>query len=210
MSYTISTIHFVVGPDKAGAQARYDRGVKIATHGPQSPLYTLPDVKAGVDTVVADNVTLKAAMDAYTKARQGYLKARTALGTAVVGFDLSYGVLVTTAEKRCTTANDGAGLGLEPRGSTSNPFVMPVAVLMTYNGALDQVRIHVKRAKGIRAVSVEVSHDPTNPDSWKELDGDGAIHLIHNPPPGTLWARAASKSARAKSDYTPPVSIVVK
>jgi hypothetical protein len=209
-NYAISTIHFVVGPDKADAQSRYDRGVKISTHGPQSTLYTLPDVKAGVDAVTADNATLKSAMDAYSKARQTYLKARTALGTAVLGFDLSYGVLVTTAEKRCTTADDGASLGLEPRGATSNPFGMPVAVLMTQNIPLDYVRIHVKRAKGIRAVSVQVSPDPTNPALWKELDGDGAVHLIHNPSPGILWARAASRSAHAISDYTIPVSILVK
>jgi hypothetical protein len=206
----VPTIHFSVGPDKAHAQTRYDRGVKITTHGPQSPLYAQADVKTAVDAVVADTTTLKGAMDAYATAFQSYLKARTALGTAVLAFDLSYGVLVTTAEKRCTSANDGTGLGLAPTGKTINPFLMPVAVVLTYSAKLNHIRIHVKRAKGSRSVSVETSTDPTNPALWKELDGDGAVHLIPNPAPGTYWVRAASKKATAKSDYTTPVSIIVR
>jgi hypothetical protein len=206
----VTTIHFSVGPDKVDAQTRYDRGVKVASHGPQSPLYAQADVKTAVDAVAQDTTTLKSLMDSHNTAYQGYLKARTALGTAVLAFDLSYGVLVTTAEKRCTSANDGTGLGLAPSGKSIHPFLMPIAVLLTYNAKLDHIRIHVKRAKGSRSVSVETSSDPTNPALWKELDGDGAVYVIPNPAPGIYWARAATKKANAKSAYTTPVSLTLK
>jgi hypothetical protein len=107
-------------------------------------------------------------------------------------------------------ADDGASLGLVPRGETNNALAMPDAVLITYDAKKDRIRIHVKRAKGLLHVSVEVTQDLSNPASWKELDGDGAVHLVNNPTPGTWWARAASKTAHAKSDYSTPVSVIVK
>jgi hypothetical protein len=206
----VLTIPFSVGPDKVNAETRYDRGVKISTLAPQSPLYALPDVKAGVDTVVKSTTSLQAAMDSYAKARQAYMLARLTLGTSIVTFDNAYDMLVSAARAHCATHDDGAGLGLEPRGDTHNPLAMPVAVLITYNPKKDCIRIHVKRAKGMRAVSVEVTQDLTNPASWKELDGDGAVHVINTPATGTWYARAASKTAHAKSDYTTPSSVIVK
>jgi hypothetical protein len=206
----VLTIPFSVGPDKVNAETRYDRGVKVSTHGPQSTLYALPDVKAGVDTVVKSTTSLQAAMDNYAKARQAYVLARLTLGTSIVAFDNAYDMLVSAARLHCATHDDGASLGLEPRGDAHNLLAVPVAVLITYNPKKDCIRIHVKRAKGMRAVSVEVTQDLTNPASWKELDGDGAVHVITDPAAGTWYARAASKTARAKSDYTTPASVIVK
>jgi hypothetical protein len=62
----------------------------------------------------------------------------------------------------------------------------------------------------MRAHSTQVSTDPTNPALWRELLGDGANHVIANPTPGNLWARAASRTATGQSDYTAPVLLVVK
>jgi hypothetical protein len=206
----VLTIQFSVGRDKVSAQTRYDRGVKVTTHGPQSPLYSLADVKAGVDGVVKSTTSLQAAMDNYAKARQAYVLARLTLGTSVVAFDNAYDVLVSAARLHCVTDDDGASLGLDPRGDTHNLLAMPVAVLITYNVKKDYLRIHVKRAKGMRTVSVEVTQDASNPASWKELDGAGAVHIVQSPAPGTWYARAASKTAHAKSDYTTPASVIVK
>ena len=72
------------------------------------------------------------------------------------------------------------------------------------------IRIHVARAPGMAVVSVQISTDMTNPALWKELDGVGAVHLVPNPAVGTWWARACSKTARAISDFTTPVSVIVK
>jgi hypothetical protein len=136
--------------------------------------------------------------------------ARVTMGTCIVTWDNAYDTLVSAARLHSVTHDDGVNLGLELRGDTHNALAMPVAVLITYNVKKAYVRIHVKRAKGMRAVSVEVTQDLSNPASWKELDGDGAVHLLNNPTPGTWYARAASKTAHAKSDYTTPVSVIVK
>jgi hypothetical protein len=81
---------------------------------------------------------------------------------------------------------------------------------MTYNGKRDWIRIHVERAPGMDVVSVEITTDPSNPASWKELPGHGAVQFLKDPAPGTYWARAASRTAQEKSDFTTPVSVIVK
>jgi hypothetical protein len=47
------------------------------------------------------------------------------------------------------------------------------------------------------------------PESWYELDGSGAVHIVPNPAKGTWWARAQSRTAKGKSDFTSPVSVIV-
>jgi hypothetical protein len=65
------SVHFLVGSMSRGKAAplsairsisagtRYDRGVKIGTHGPPSPLYALSDVNLAVDIVVKDTTALQ-------------------------------------------------------------------------------------------------------------------------------------------------------
>jgi hypothetical protein len=206
----VPTIHFDVGPDKADATTRCDRGAKVAGHAPQSPLYALADVKSAADNTIASAALLKALADQYNAARQAWLKAGSALKDGIVSFDTSYGQLISAAEKHCITPSDGIGLGLEPHVPTLHPLLVPTGITMTFNGKMDYIRIHVHRAKGTRVAATQVTQDPTNPASWKELDGYGAVHLIHNPAPGTWWARAASKKASAISDFTTPVSVTVR
>jgi hypothetical protein len=62
----------------------------------------------------------------------------------------------------------------------------------------------------MRAHLTQVSADPITATSWKDLEGDGAVHYPPNPTPGTLWVRAASKRARTVSDFTVPVCIIVE
>jgi hypothetical protein len=206
----VPTIHFSVGPEKVDAQTRCDRGAKVAAHAPQSPLYAQADVKSAVDDTIQSTTLLKALIDQYNAARQAWLKAGAALGNGIVSFDTSYGQLVSAAERHCVTPADGAGLGLDPHTPTIHPLLMPVGIVMTFNAKMDYIRIHVHRAKGALVVATQVTQDPSNAASWKELDGYGAIHLVHNPAPGTWWARAASKKASAMSDFTTPVSVIVK
>jgi hypothetical protein len=205
------TIQFIVGNTKINSDLRYDAGVKVTTQAPQSPLYGLHgDLKASADDLMAKNVALKTANDGYHAALAGLVTARGVLLSANAHWDQSYDVYLTTSAKYVLTPGDAASLALALRGTTHNPLAMPLSVLMTFNAAKDWIRIHVKRAPGMDVVSVEVTTDPTNPASWKELDGAGAVHLVPNPAPGTWWARACSKTARAKSDFTTPVSVIIK
>lgn len=206
----MSSVAFAVTAEKKNPTTRIARGAMVSAQGPQSTLYK-GTVKVAVDDVIAQNVALKANVDSYNSARATLAKARTALATGVAAWDGAFDVLVKTGEKVCTTADDGAGLGLPTVGvKTIYPFAMPIAVVLTQNPKTSALRIHVRRAPGMKRTCVEISTDPSNPALWKELDGDGAIHTLPNPTPGTLYARAATRGPTAKSGFTTPVSIVLK
>lgn len=212
MTYqAVPTIQFTVTPDKESPETRLSRGVKITTNGPASTICTTyPDAQAACSAVAAESAKLKVAMDAYANAEATFKKARTALGTAVVSWDGAYDVYVAVGERRCTTADEGTGMALDVRVKTKNPFAMPISVEAEYNPKTNLLRVHVTRAPGMRTVAVEMSTNPSDPTSWKELEGNGAVHVIPKPPPGTHWFRAATRTARAKSDFTTPVSVIVK
>lgn len=206
----MSTVQFAITPDKKNGTTRLARGTMVGTQGPKSPLYQ-GATKVAVDDVAAQSLALQGKVDAYNAVRAQLKKAATALGTGIVAWDRTYGVLVTMAESVCITDDDGASLGLPVVGAKAKySFAMPISVSLKQDLNKGLLRIHVHRAPGMKNCCVETSTDPTNPALWKELDGDGAIHLIPNPPPGTLWVRAATRGKSVKSEFTAPVSIVVK
>lgn len=57
---------------------------------------------------------------------------------------------------------------------------------------------------------VDISADPTNPNSWTRLQGIGTVHTLSGYAPGTYWVRAASVRANEQSEFTSPVSVIVK
>jgi hypothetical protein len=210
-NHHVSTIAFLVGPDKVSAATRYDRGITVTNQAPQSALYLQhTDLKASADEVMKDTIALKTAMDAYTAAEGAYKTARTALGNAIVTWDGGYDVFIRLGEKYAATPNDAHAVGATPRTRQNYPLEMPLGVDLTYNAKKNYLRVHVHRAHGTRVVLVQLSPDPVTASSWVELDGSGAVHVVPNPAKGTWWARAASKSAKAKSDFTTPVSVIVK
>jgi len=128
----------------------------------------------------------------------------------VLAWDGAYDVFVSTGEKYALTENDVAALGDVARGKTINPLVMPLGVDLAFDPMRDRLRILVERAPGMRTVVVQISPDPITATSWKELDGNGAVHLVPSPASGTWWARAASRTAKGTSDFTAPVSVLVR
>jgi hypothetical protein len=206
-----STIQLLIGDTKVDTNLRYEAGVKIATLAPASTLYTTHgDLKTTADDVAAKNTALKAATDGLHTAEATLAKARTTVLTATADWDGAFDVYLSTSAKYCLTPDDAAGLGLAVRGSTHNPLAMPIAVFPTYSALHDYMRIRVVRAPGMDVVSVQVSPDPITATSWKELDGSGAIRTVPSPAVGTWWVRACSKTARANSDFTTPVSLIIK
>ncbi len=206
----VEGVKFEVGPDMESTDTRIVRGVKIGSQATQSPLYANVEVKPAIDGLLSDTVELKKAVEDHNVAQASYKKARSALVAGVAKWDGSYRVLVASAEKHCATADDGTGLGLVVRGKTKYPLAPPVAVELSYDVKKGLLRIHVIRAPGNRSVCVEVSSEPMTPTSWLEQPGHGAVHEIKSPPPGILWVRAASRGAKAKSEFTTPVSVLVK
>ena len=210
--HPVPTILLLVGPDKVSEATRYDRGVKVTALAPQSPLYTLhTDLKGSADEVMKETLTLKDSMDTYSKADAAFKKARTALGSAVIAWDGAYDVFVNTTEKYAASPDDATSVGAAPRPKNSYLLVPPVSVEMKQDVKRDRLIIRVHRATGLERTAVEVNNtDPTNPAAWKELDSSGALHYVPSPAKGTWWVRAASRTTKAISAFTSPVSIVVK
>jgi hypothetical protein len=205
-----SAVHFDTSKDMVDTETRLARGVKISTLGPMSALYTgNPAVKGAVDTVVGDTTALKAAQDADNNAQAVASKARTALALAMSTWDGSYRILTSTGTKVCKTPDDGTSLGLVVRTTTKNPLAPPIAIVLKQDKVKNLLRIHVQRAPGMDTVDVQMSPDPITASSWATLDSNGAVHVVPNPPKGTTWIRAASRTAKGKSDWTTPVSIVI-
>ena len=207
----VPVIWFLVGPDKASAASRYERGLRVGNMAPKSPLYLkYSDLKSSVDALVTDNTALKAAMDLAATTHAAWLAADTALTTAISTWDGSYDVFTTMGQKYVADPNDVTNLGGAPRDKNHHPLAMPIRVDLTYNPKKDILKAHVIRPAGMRACVVQLSTDPTNPALWVEQAGNGAVHLAPHPTKGTWWARAACKTAKGMSDFTTPVSVIVK
>jgi hypothetical protein len=205
----MSNVIFTVTPEKLTSTTRLTRGGMVGNQAVQSPLY-VGATKAAVDDVIKQTALLKTSVDTYNNARAAFVKARTALGTGLIAWDSAFDILVLNGERVCVTVDDGAALGLPVGGKTKHTFAMPIKVELTQDMKKSIVRIHVHRAPGMKGTCVETSTDPTNPALWKELDGTGAIHRIPAPSPGPLWARAATRTATAKSEFTAPTLLVVR
>ncbi len=206
----VEGIKLDVGQDKASPEARISRGVKVGKLAVQSPLYQEAEIKAGVDAVTIDTAALQQGMESCAAAISAARKARSALNVLLRSWDRSYDLLLAAGEKRCTTEEEGTSLGLSVRPKTSHVFAMPAAVTVKYDSIRGILRIVVTRAPGRCSLSVQISPNPEDPAAWVELPGDGAVYVVKSPAPGTWWVRARSRRAQAMSDFTTPVSVVVK
>jgi hypothetical protein len=206
----VEGIKFDVGQDKDSVETRTARGVKVTTLAPQSPLFQDPEVKVGILAVISDTEALKEGVDVWLAAQATLRQARSALVVLMSNWDRSYDMLLAAGVKHCLTADEGASLGLTVRPKTIHTFERPLSIVLKHNVVTAVLRIHVKRGPGSHSLCVQVSENPEDPTAWIELDGDGAVREIKNPAPGTWWVRAASRSARAQSEFTTPVSIIVK
>jgi hypothetical protein len=205
-----STVSIKKTDIKDSSATRIVAGNKIAGAGPKAALYVSSELKTGVDNVATSTADLEAKVSTFNGAKVAYAKASTALALSITAWDGCFDVLVAVGEKLFVSADDAASCALELNDKARNPLAPPVAVELKQDLKKNLVRIHVERAPGMRAVSTQISTDPTNLALWTDLDGHGANHVITNPAPGNLWVRAASLTARARSEYTAPVLLVVK
>jgi hypothetical protein len=207
----VPTKHFVTKPDKKNKNTRIARGGKIVAQSATSTIVQgNADFLSAAKDVGAATDDLKNKVDAENKAAIAHKAARSALRISGITWDTKYSVYTSVASKYITNEQEAHDAGIDMRGQTTNPLAAPVLVELKHRPKQDDLRIHVHRAPGMRAVSTEITNNISDPTSWKELDGDGAVHLVPHPAPGTWWVRARSKTAKATSDYTTPVSVIVK
>ena len=196
---------------KGSVKKRIDAGAVIATNAPTSAILTAnQDVATAANNLIAVNTKLDA-KDTKVKALDLQLGTeRGALANLVVDWDAAYDVFVAVSRKFCLTAEDAKGLGLAAMGLTAYVLAMPLAVLVKYDVVKELIRIHVKRAPGQHDVHIQISPDPITATSWVDLEGRGVTAALAGYAPGTWWVRAASVRARERSDWTTPVSVIVK
>jgi hypothetical protein len=209
--HRVTNITFLVGPDKVSPATRYDRGVVVAEQAPGSALCAQhADLKAAAGAVVTSTASLKTIMDGFTNAAAGVGIARTALTNLITQWDGAYSVFVSTGEKHVATPADVHALGAVALVRASYPLVPPVSVAVKYDAAKNLIRVRVHRAPGLNLLEVQMSPDPVTATSWTDLVGTGAMHVVPNPAKATWWFRACSVAAQAKSDFTTPVSVIVR
>ena len=196
---------------KESVKKRVDAGAVIAANAPTSAILTAnQDVATAANNLIAVNTKLDA-KDTKVKALDLQLGTeRGAPANLAVDWDSAYDVLVATSRKYCVTAEDAKSLGLAAVGLAAHVLAMPLAVIVKYDVVKALVRIHVKRAPGLRSVRIQISPDPITATSWVDLEGDGAMAALAGYAPGTWWVRAAHVRARERSELTTPVSVIVK
>jgi hypothetical protein len=198
------------GP-KATIATRTAAGGVIAEVAPTSPIFIN---NSDVQQAEGALVTLSTDLDARAtkvKALELELDAeRAGLANLLVDWDAGYDVFVSTARLYCATAEDAKALGLPAAGVASYLLVPPVAVLARWDARLGAILIRVQRAPGLRGLRIEVSPSPITATSFQALEGNGALATLHGYAPGTWWIRAASVRARARSEFTAPVAVIVK
>jgi hypothetical protein len=210
MSYN-KKIRIDVQVDKQSIKTRTDRAGVVAKLTPGSALYQAqPTVQQAGVAVIAAGADLATA-DSAVKAAEGMLAtARSAREAKVIDFDAAYDVYVANTEKHSVTAEDvqGVGLGVLQRGKYV--LTQPAQVEARFDAVKSQIRLHVKQAPGMQACVVDVSPDPVGPATWTRLPGVGARQVLSGYAPGTYWVRAASVRASEQSEFTGPVSVIVK
>jgi hypothetical protein len=201
----------VAADAKESLKKRVDAGAVIAANAPSSALLTgNNEVQVAANNLIAVNTKLDA-KDTKVKALELELGTeRSALANLTVDWDAAYDVFVAVGRKFCLTAEDARSLGLAAVGLAAHVLAMPLAVLVKYDVVKELIRIHVKRAPGLRSLRIQISPDPITATSWVDLEGDGAMAALADYAPGTWWVRAAHIRARERSDFTMPVSVIVK
>jgi hypothetical protein len=204
-------IHVSVGPDKESIQSRVDRATVIGKLAPQSPLYqATPSLQTSGTVLLKAGGDLKAREDQVNTARLQLEAAQEALAAQIAAYDVAYGLFVANVETYATSPGDATALGTVLLDKTVRVLAPPLAVDARYDAVKELLRIHVTRAAGMRATRIEISTDPSNPASWKDLPGYGARVALSGYAPGVYWVRAASMIAGDRSAYTGPVMVVVK
>jgi hypothetical protein len=196
------------GVVKESIKSRTDFSTTMDSQMKQAPLYGV--VKQSCDAVVAEGAALLAAEAAVNAAVATLANARDLREMAVVKFDNALNLLISDVEKNAQNPGDVTSLALSVLDRQSYPLEIPAGLTVKYDAAKSLIRVNVDLPPGAASCLLEVSTDPSNPASWKRVTGGGARRSIAGYPPGTYWFRACSVRANDESDFTTPVSVIVK
>jgi hypothetical protein len=211
MSQPTKRLRVDTGADKQTTKTRTDRATKVAAVSPTSLLFQgQPPIKdAGAALILAGN-DLGDADSAVTAAEAVVEQKRSEREAKRGAFDAAYDIFTALVVHHAETPEQIQGVGLDVLDRTSHALVPPLAIRARFDLVKSLLRISVKQAPGMQACVIDVSQNPSDPTSWKRIAGIGASRSLPGYASGTYWLRAASVRASEQSDFTMPISVVIK
>jgi hypothetical protein len=197
--------------DKKSIPTRAGRAQTVGTNGPSSALWqSQPEIQDAGKKLIAAGASLTT-LDASVQSLKAQLAtARNLRDAKVVEYDAVFGVYIANVETYANTPQEVTSLGVALFSKSTHPLTAPLGIEATYDSAKGLIGIRVNKAPGLNACVVEVSPEPVGPGTWKRLDGFGGLRKLSGYPVGTHWLRAASARATEVSEFTSPVSVIVK
>ncbi|MFT3765376.1 MAG: hypothetical protein QM820_07670 [Minicystis sp.] len=206
-----SKVRIGVGDDKKSVDTRIDRGVIVADVAPNNPaVQSSPALKTSAAALVQAGADLKAREERVTVLRNQLEVAGRDLEAQIAVYDAAYDSWAAHVENTAGSPEEAAALGMSVLEKNEYTLAAPLGITAHYDAAKGLLRIHVRRAPGMRACRIEVSVEPIGPTTWQELPGNGARAAVSGLAPGLYWVRAASVVAGARSTFTGPVSVMIK
>jgi hypothetical protein len=199
------------GLDKDSILSRTGRADVIETNGPKSEIWKGNTVLQDVgQKLIAAGTALKTSQTAVSSIETQLEQARGVRATRVVEYDKAYDLFVSSAEAVAKTPEDLASVGLAARVKGTYLLAAPLGIDAKFDMKAHLIRAHIQRAPGMQNCLLEISTNPEDPNGWRRLPGLGAVRALSGYSPGTYWLRAASARANEQSEFTTPVSVIVK
>jgi hypothetical protein len=188
--------------------------VAITAVAPQSVLFAIPAIAAGVGTVTTKGAAFKTADDAVTADEEklrndkvAKLAARGALENDVT----SLAGLVGTNAKSQADVSSMAFLLRQPASVATATPAVPVTISITYpkhgHGHAKASVDETGTTKG-RYVA-EQSSDPIGAATWASLPGTGKSRTITGASGTKVWVRFARVRGQLQSDWSTPVLVTI-
>ena len=174
-----------------------DRAETVGTMAPLALLYqNNVAFKAVIDEFIASGTAYTAANKKVSDLEAQLNQARNDRDVARKVCQNCHGAAVKQVEKHSTTAADVTSCGFLFLDVQRPGVVPPSAILATFDPGKSVLNLRVKYpVKGGFKCVIEISADPTNPASWRRLEGNGLRRTLSGYAEGTCWICAATSAA---------------
>jgi len=111
----------------------------------------------------------------------------------------------TAADARAT------GINTRERNAAPAPLVAPTGGVLTPSPRVKgQFTASANAVPGIRTYAMQISPDPIGPNTYQDVDGYAKSRTFKDYASNTRWwLRFAAMRGKARSDWSPPVSILI-
>ena len=207
----MASIRVDMTESKRTIKSRVDRGSIVAGSITNSTLcQEQPEVQAACTGLAKAATDLETADKAFVAAEAAVEVARAARDSRQAGFDSALAACAAKVEQTATTESEVVGVGLVVLERASYSLEAPIEVTARWNAAKGRIEIHVTLAPGASGCVVDLSPGGGAPESWRRLPGISARPKVSGLEPGVYLVRAAAVRGSEQSEFTAPVTVIVK